>query len=126
MKELLQNLLKLQALDFEEITDKNAEATTAQLRAKIPAQILGHYDRLVARGKKGVAMVRGQVCAGCHMSVPIGAIMTLKHGDDIQLCENCGRYLYLPPAGETEPAESVPAQKPAKKTRKSKKPSVAA
>ena len=125
MNELLQNLLKLQALDFEEVTDKNAEATTAELRAKIPLQILGHYDRLVARGKKGVAMVRGQVCTGCHMSVPIGAIMTLKHGNDIQLCESCGRYLYLPPTAETEPVEPA-AQKPAKKTRKPKKPSLAA
>jgi len=125
MNELLQNLLKLQALDFEEIIDKNAEATIAELRAKIPAQILGHYDRLVARGKKGVAMVRGQVCTGCHMTVPIGAVMTLKHGNDIQLCESCGRYLYLLPVAETEPVEPA-ARKPVKKTRKSKKTSLAA
>jgi predicted nucleic acid-binding Zn-ribbon protein len=125
MIELLQNLLKLQALDFEEVTDKNPEATVAALRAKIPPQILGHYDRLVARGKKGVAMVRGQVCTGCHMRQPIGVIMTLKHDQDIQLCESCGRYLYLAPEGEAEPAEA-PAPTTPKKGRKPKKSSLAA
>jgi predicted nucleic acid-binding Zn-ribbon protein len=125
MIELLQTLLKLQALAFEEVEDKNSEATIAALRAKVPPQILGHYDRLVVRGKKGVAMVRGQVCTGCHMRLPIGTIMTLKHDEDIQLCESCGRYLYLPPEAETEPpepAEPAGAPKAVKKPRKPKKP----
>jgi predicted nucleic acid-binding Zn-ribbon protein len=126
MNELLQNLLKLQALEFDEVEDKNGESTIAALRAKIPLQILSHYDRLVAKGKKGITAVRNQVCTGCHMRVPIGAIMTLKHGDDIQLCESCGRYLYLPPAAETESMEQTTNPKTAKKSRKSKKTSLAA
>lgn len=124
LNELLQNLIKLQTLEFSEVEDKDAEAAMTELRAKIPPQILGHYDRLAAKGKKGITMVRDQVCTGCHMRVPIGGIMALKHGEDIQLCENCGRYLYLPPATEAEPAKSAaPAAnpKPARKLRKSKK-----
>ena len=102
MNDLLQNLIKLQSLEFEETTEKTAGVTIEELRAKIPAQILGHYNRLVAQGKKGVTAVRGDVCSSCHLRVPIGAIMTLKRGDDIQLCENCGRYIYL-----TDPVETV-------------------
>ena len=98
MKELFQNLLKLQELDFAEVSQSNAEAKISELRRKIPLPILEHYDRLVIRGKKGVAIVRNQVCTGCHMRIPIGAINTLMHGEDIQMCENCGRYLYLPAA----------------------------
>ena len=118
MKELLQNLIKLQSIEFEETTEKTAGATVAELRAKIPPQILGHYDRLVAQGKKGVTAVRGQVCSSCHIRVPIGAIMTLKRGEDIQLCENCGRYLYL-----TDPAEveTPPPATPSKRGRKAKR-----
>ena len=112
MNELLQNLIRLQALEFEETTEKNAGATIAELRGKIPPQILGHYDRLVAKGKKGVTAIRGQICTGCHMQVPLAAVMTIKHGTDIQLCENCGRYLYLLDAAEAEtPAPATPPKR---------------
>lgn len=124
LNELLQNLIKLQSLEFDEMEDPNAGTIRAELRTKIPPQILGHYDRLVAKGKKGITMVRDQVCTGCHMRVPIGGIMALKHGQDIQLCESCGRYLYLPPAAPAEPAkptEPTTGSKRARKPRKSKK-----
>jgi predicted nucleic acid-binding Zn-ribbon protein len=122
MNELVQNLIELQSLEFGTAGDKNAEATKAKLRAKIPSQILGHYDRLVARGKKGVAVVRDQVCTSCHMRLPIGVIMSLMHGQDIQLCESCGRYLSLSPAVKTGVTEPTVSSKPKKKTRKPKKP----
>ena len=96
MKELLQNLLKLQDLEFAEVSDSGTETAIAKLRKKIPRPILEHYDRLTDRGKKGVAAVRHQVCMGCHMRIPMGAVITLMHATDIQTCENCGRYLYLP------------------------------
>jgi predicted nucleic acid-binding Zn-ribbon protein len=121
MNELLQNLIKLQAIEFEETTEKHAGTTIAGLRGKIPPQILGHYDRLVAQGKKGVTAIRGEVCASCHIRVPIGAIMTLKHGEDIQLCENCGRYLFLPDTAETETPPPAPPPKRKKKTRVTKR-----
>lgn len=120
MNELLQNLIKLQSLEFEETTEKIAENTIAELRAKIPSQILGHYDRLVAQGKKGVTAIRGQVCSSCHLRVPIGAIMTLKRGEDIQLCENCGRYLYLVEEPEVEAAPAAPVPKRGRKPRAAK------
>ena len=121
MNELLQNLLKLQAIEFEETTAKIAGATIAELRGKIPTQILGHYDRLAAQGKKGVTAIRGEVCSSCHIRVPIGAIMTLKRGEDIQLCENCGRYLYLADTAEKEAAPPATPVKRAKKTRTTKR-----
>jgi predicted nucleic acid-binding Zn-ribbon protein len=110
MNELMQNLLKLQALEFNEPAEPGMETCIAELRAKIPAPVLGHYDRLGARGKKGVAAIRNQVCTGCHVQVPRGTVLTLMHDDDIQICENCGRYLYL-----SEPLESAqPAAAPVK------------
>jgi len=54
------------------------------------------------------------------MSLPVGVITTLMRGDDIQLCDSCGRYLYL--AEETKAEDPKPAAKPgpARKPRKSK------
>ncbi|MGO8926682.1 MAG: C4-type zinc ribbon domain-containing protein [Limisphaerales bacterium] len=115
MNIILENLLKLQALDFGEVTAKNVEAQTAALRSNIPQPFIGHYDRLHVRGKKGIVAVRNQVCTGCHMHVPIGQITVLMRGEDIQLCESCGRYLYLPDPAEAEFLNKVEAAKPATK-----------
>ncbi len=123
MNELVQSLVELQSLEFGAAGDKNTEAAKAKLRAKVPPQILAHYDRLVAHGKKGVAIVRDQVCTSCHIRLPLGVIMTLMHGQDIQLCESCGRYLSLAPVAKTEAAEPTAGSKPVKKTRKPKKSS---
>ena len=120
MNDLLQNLIKLQSLEFEATTKKTAAPVIAGLRAKIPPQILGHYDRLVARGKKGLAAVRDQVCTACHMRVPIGVITTLMRNDDIQLCDSCGRYLYLAEATATEVQKPAAKPAPARKPRKAK------
>ena len=120
MNELLQNLVRLQSLEFGDVKVENAETSAAKLRAKIPQPILSHYDRLIARGKKGMAMVRDQVCTGCHMRLPMAVIMTLMHDRDIQLCDSCGRYLYLADPAAPEAAEPAKPPKPAKKARKRK------
>lgn len=114
MNEPIKNLLKLQSLEFDQTVAAGMEKEIAELRAKVPVQIMAHYDRLVARGKKGVTAVRNQVCTACHMQVPRATVMTLMRGDDIRLCECCGRYLYLaetPVATET-PAVKTPAAAP--------------
>ena len=55
------------------------------------------------------------------MRVPIGQITVIMRGEDIQLCETCGRYLYMQPEAEAAaPAEAPKANeaaavKPAKK-----------
>ena len=95
MIEIMQHLLKLQALELNESDDADTERRISLLRAKIPTQLIGHYDRLRSRGKKGLAAVRNEVCTACHMHVPRGSILTLMHREDIQVCENCGRYIYL-------------------------------
>lgn len=120
MSDYLNILLKLQALDFDEERHPDIEARKSELRATIPQPILAHYDRLVTRGKKGVALVRNQVCTGCHMRLPIGTINTLMQHHDVQLCDSCGRYLLLPDVAETPVAEPVPATKPAARSRKRK------
>ena len=63
MNSVLQDLLKLQALDFSDNTDKDTEAQAAELRGKIPQPVIGHYDRLRVRGKRtGNAQRRGKRC----------------------------------------------------------------
>lgn len=117
MNELMQNLLELQTLEFGEKKDKKSATKIAELRGNIPPPILVHYDRLRVRGKKGIAGVRNQVCTACHMGLTLAVVMTLKHDRDIQLCESCGRYLYL---AEEVPSAVAPEPPPAPRRRKKK------
>ncbi|HEV2456190.1 MAG TPA: C4-type zinc ribbon domain-containing protein [Verrucomicrobiae bacterium] len=112
-KQILKNLLSLQLLELETLEPRNQseeelEKKAAELRAQVPPPILSHYDRLGAQGKKGIAPIRNQTCGGCHMSVTKATIMNLMHGEDIQICENCGRYLYLPAQKENAPEPPRP------------------
>jgi predicted CXXCH cytochrome family protein len=86
---------------------------------KLIPNILGHHDRMRARGRKSIAPVRNGVCAGCHMVVATGILATLRRQDDIQLCANCGRYLYIEETPPAPPAEEPAVEEaPAKKARK--------
>src|SRR5262245_2748786 len=113
MNLVTQNLLKLQAIEFGEVVASFA-TEISELRTQIPLPVLGHYDRLRVRGKKGVAVIRNQTCTGCHMRQPLGKITVLMRGQDIQLCDSCGRYLYLPDPAEEKFLEKLEAAKPAK------------
>jgi predicted nucleic acid-binding Zn-ribbon protein len=91
----MENLLALQQLEFgARKTGKVSERE--RLRSAIPEIILGNIDRLLARGKRGVSVIRQGVCTECHLRLPLGTLLTLARGEDLQLCGNCGRYLYLP------------------------------
>lgn len=110
MNGILQNLLKLQEIEFGQEANKHKSQAT-KLRATIPAPILGHYERFRARSKKGISLVRNQVCGGCHMGVPVGIIATMMKGEGIQLCGSCGRYLCLPEPTDGEVVDHMAVPK---------------
>jgi len=116
MKEMLDCLLRLQNLDMGS-ERASVGAGREELRKKIPAQVLQYYDRLRARGKKGVGHVRRGVCGQCHMQVAVGLLALLHRQDKLYRCENCGCYLYL--VEETVPVLEMPprALKPARRGR---------
>jgi hypothetical protein len=124
MRELMESLLALQTLEFGGRKGVK-EAEVARLRARVPEPILAHFERLLARGKKGVAVIRHGVCMECHLRVPVGTLVTLARGEDIQICGNCGRYLHLPegemmgqqPKVEAKPAKRKPAVRRARRSR---------
>ena len=120
MKNIMENLFALQTLQLQTGPgQRNREGAIEEIRKSIPAPVLAHYDRLLAHGKKGVAIVRNGVCTECHLRVAIGALADLAHASDIQVCGNCGRYLFLPaneplfPAVAAAPAKAPRAKKAA-------------
>jgi|SRR5450756_1309313 len=115
MNDTIRTLFKLQTLEFDEPILAKTREQIAELRAKIPPSVLSHYDRLRSSGKKGVAILRHQVCTGCHLQVPLQVVLGLKHGEELRLCENCRRYLYLE---EEAPVVPLAALKPTPKPRR--------
>lgn len=125
MNAVIQTLLQIQALEFSEVPDATSPAQIQELRTQVPTQILAHYDRLRIRGKKGVALVRNKSCTGCHMQQPLGKITVLMRDEDIQLCDSCGRYLFLPAETQAAVVEPVAEAKPVAKAKRGRKPKAA-
>jgi len=116
--EVIELLYQLQEIELGEdaASPKNQKAS-AELRAKLPPNILGHYDRLMKRGKKGVSIVSGTNCPECHMTLPTGTRAQLMRGEDIVLCDTCARYLlYRPIAQQAVKTTAAKAKPAAKKT----------
>lgn len=126
MKQVLESLLQLQALELGDKLRSASTSKTEEIKKTIPIQVLQHYERLRARGKKGVAFVRHGVCGQCHMQVAVGLLAMLRRQDNVYRCENCGAYLCL--AEEPAPALEMPprAIKPARRGRPPKLSSNAA
>ena len=104
-----------------------AQSLELAFRAKVPKPVLDHYDRLIASGKTGVAFVRHGVCGGCHLRLCSGTAAGLARHDDIYICDNCGRYLYMAPEDPVKPeaVSAMPVEKPhAPKVRKPRQPRV--
>ena len=40
------------------------------------------------------------ICGGCHMTITTELVNALMSRDDLQMCNNCGRILYLDKAVE--------------------------
>jgi predicted nucleic acid-binding Zn-ribbon protein len=94
VKSILQDLFRLQVLDIQGLPTREPEAK--KLRGGIPAAMLNTYDRARARGRKGIAILRGRVCTNCRMQSPIAVTVGLTAGT-VQVCGNCGLYLCLEP-----------------------------
>lgn len=103
----MDSLFALQKLQLQAATNhRKRPGSLEAIRKSIPAGVLKHYDRLVAHGKKAVAIVRNGVCTECHIRVAIGTLAGLAHDGEAHRCDNCGRYLYLPDDEPIMPEET--------------------
>jgi len=66
--------------------------------ATLPARLASVYDRLAQRSRDGIAVaeVISGACSACYMQLRPQVVLNVKKGDEIIVCENCSRILYLP------------------------------
>ena len=89
--------------EAEQVTEKSQDALTALKaeREKVAAQVetdfLKKYRTLKqARGKAVAEMLNG-TCTGCHMSIPPQLNIRILKQEEMIMCPNCHRILYVKP-----------------------------
>jgi predicted nucleic acid-binding Zn-ribbon protein len=106
--DLIQCLVQLDELDKARSALKTKSTKLAaltarieELRQRLPTAILKHYDQRRARNKPTIAPVKRGICGGCHISMTRSSAANLhRSGGAINVCENCGVFIYLDDGGE--------------------------
>ena len=75
-----------------------------RLRSILPAFILGHHDRKILMGKPSIAPVVNGVCSACHLSLPSGHANRLQSCQDLEVCDNCGTFIFLEVGSTLQPS----------------------
>jgi hypothetical protein len=106
--EILFELIELQKLELQQEGRKTRKRKlnlsglpqrVQELRSKIPATVLAHYDYQRARGRLAVASANGYVCRSCFLALPLGSRPVLRAKQELYPCDYCGAYLYLDEPG---------------------------
>jgi predicted nucleic acid-binding Zn-ribbon protein len=100
-KAVMKHLIRLNELEdlIDQFTPRSkkrqeAEAEAEKIRPEIPKFVLSHHDRIRKLGRKSTAEVNNWVCQSCFISVPVGSRSHIAKGHDLNVCENCGAYLF--------------------------------
>ena len=82
-----------------------------QVLASLPKPLATAYNRLITRSKDGVAVAeaRKSACTACFMALRPQVMADVRAGNEIIICENCGRILY---SEASLPAAEAPAAQP--------------
>jgi len=67
------------------------EAERDAIWDQVPPATQGAYSRM--RVRPAVAQVINNQCSACHVTVTSSGMQKLRAGDELVLCENCGRIL---------------------------------
>ncbi|MCL1812057.1 MAG: C4-type zinc ribbon domain-containing protein [Treponema sp.] len=63
--------------------------------------LLFKFERII-RNKmgRGIVAIKGGVCMGCHMVLPVHFTNMVRQGEDIRFCPYCSRILFFEESGE--------------------------
>jgi predicted nucleic acid-binding Zn-ribbon protein len=103
-KELEDRRKKIEA----EISDKQKQIEALQIKEKkltenLDSEMVFKFERII-KNKKGIGIVaiKGNVCMGCHMILPVQFANEVHIGEEFVFCPYCSRILYFEESGEGE------------------------
>jgi predicted nucleic acid-binding Zn-ribbon protein len=103
-KELAERRKRIEA----EIADKHKQIDSLRkkenkLTENLDTEVVFKFERII-KNKKGIGIVaiKGNVCMGCHMILPIQFANEVRMGEDFVFCPYCSRILYYEESVEGE------------------------
>jgi predicted nucleic acid-binding Zn-ribbon protein len=67
-----------------------------ELAQELPPAVRGRLDRFSRGSSRAVVPVLNGTCYGCFSALPTASTSTMRN-DRLNVCENCGRFLYVLP-----------------------------
>lgn len=71
------------------------ERKVAEMEGSLPGTVRNRYQRLAGSRGRVVVPVIGGTCYGCFVSVPTALASDADRNQELQSCDNCGRFLYV-------------------------------
>jgi predicted nucleic acid-binding Zn-ribbon protein len=83
-----------------EVAEKNAQVEKLLEREKeitpgLDPEVLFKFERIIKNKMgRGIVAIKGGVCMGCHMILPVQFANTVRTGEEIVFCPYCSRILF--------------------------------
>ncbi|MEW6535924.1 MAG: C4-type zinc ribbon domain-containing protein [Candidatus Auribacterota bacterium] len=101
MKANVEVLVKLQSYE-NDLKKCNSESQRKQiedeiifLKTQTPTETLTRFYKLYHRHGDAIVRANGGFCQGCFINLPTSQHSLLSYSDDMSVCQNCGRFLYI-------------------------------
>jgi predicted nucleic acid-binding Zn-ribbon protein len=65
-----------------------------ELEGRLETDVRNRYERLKGARDRMVVPVVGGICYGCFMAVPTAWASDIERNEGLDVCDNCGRFLY--------------------------------
>lgn len=94
-------IVKLQSYENElksalsDSKKKEIEDEIIFLKTQIPTDTLTRFYKLYNRHGDAIVRANGGFCQGCFINLPTSQHSSLSYSDDMSVCQNCGRFLYI-------------------------------
>jgi len=92
-----QGLREMESDLFEiepEEASKRIDAKLTELEDRLDPAVRQRYERLEDARERMVVPVVGGICYGCFMAVPTAWTSDAERNEEMDVCDNCGRFLY--------------------------------
>lgn len=103
-KELEDRRKKIEA----EVADKQKQIESlrkkeTKLTENLDSEVVFKFERIINNKMgKGIVAIKGNVCMGCHMILPVQFANEVRIGEEFVFCPYCSRILYFEESAEGE------------------------